>query len=66
MKNLQSTFRRAVPLFTLLLLLVAWAHPASAGDYVIGPRDILKITVWGQQDLSQSYNVSVEGRSSSP
>ena len=61
MKNLQSTFRRAVPLFTLLLLLVAWAHPASAGDYVIGPRDILKITVWGQQDLSQNYNVSVEG-----
>ena len=61
MKNLQPTFRGGVPLFTLLLLLVAWAHPASAGDYVIGPRDSLKITVWGQQDLSQKYNVSVEG-----
>lgn len=61
MKNLQPTFRGGVPLFTVLLLLIVWAYPASAGDYVIGPRDSLKITVWGQQDLSQKYNVSVEG-----
>ena len=61
MKNLQPTFRGGILPFTLLLFLVAWTHQASAGDYVIGPRDTLKITVWGQQDLSQNYNVSVEG-----
>jgi polysaccharide export outer membrane protein len=61
MKNLQPTFRGGILPFTLLLFLVAWTHQASAGDYVIGPRDTLKITVWGQPDLSQNYNVSVEG-----
>jgi polysaccharide export outer membrane protein len=35
--------------------------PGWAKDYVIGPRDVLKITVWGHQDLSQNYNVSAEG-----
>lgn len=53
--------RRALLLMALILLAVIPAHPAYAGDYVIGPRDVLKITVWGHQDLSQNYNVSTEG-----
>jgi polysaccharide export outer membrane protein len=61
MKNLQLSLWGPVPLACLLLLLAVWVHPASAGDYVIGPRDVLKVTVWGQQDLSQNYSVSAEG-----
>lgn len=45
----------------LLVLLALFARGASGQDYIIGPRDVLKITVWGQQDLSQNYNVSAEG-----
>jgi polysaccharide export outer membrane protein len=32
-----------------------------AQEYIIGARDVLKITVWGQQDLSQNYIVSANG-----
>jgi polysaccharide export outer membrane protein len=48
-------------LLVLLAFLILPASEATGQDYVIGPRDILKITVWGHQDLSQNYNVSAEG-----
>ena len=41
----------------LLSLVVA----AAAQEYAIGSRDVLKVTVWGQQDLSQNYIVSNDG-----
>lgn len=35
---------------------------AAGQDYVIGPRDILQITVWGHPDLTEKkYAVSAEG-----
>jgi polysaccharide export outer membrane protein len=41
-------------------------EPTAAGpvdpDYVIGPDDILRITVWGQVELRQELTVDKEGR----
>lgn len=34
---------------------------ASGQEYTIGPRDVLKITVWGQEDLSKEYPVDADG-----
>jgi polysaccharide export outer membrane protein len=36
------------------------AAPAGA-DYIIGARDVLQITVWGQADLSKDYPVDQDG-----
>ncbi len=58
MKSSRSPLRG---LLCVVLLLGLAVVEAPAQDYVIGPRDVLKITVWGQQDLSQNYNVSAEG-----
>jgi len=33
-----------------------------AQEYTIGPGDILKITVWGHDDLSKDYPVTLDGR----
>ena len=49
----------------LLLLVAAMAaiSPAlaPAQEYAIGARDILRITVWGQPDLSKDYPVGEDG-----
>jgi len=44
-----------------VLLCVALAGPAGAEEYVIGPRDVLAIMVWGQTDLSHEYVVEPDG-----
>lgn len=54
--------RRGGGLVALLLLLVlAGAPPVAAQDYTIGGRDILRVTVWGQADLSKDYAVGEDG-----
>jgi polysaccharide export outer membrane protein len=56
----------------LLLLLgaafVCGICPAEAQvtDYVIGPRDVLTVTVWDQVDLSGKYTVEADGSFSFP
>ena len=40
---------------------LVWLCSASAQEYVIGPRDVLQITVWGQADLSKDYPVDQDG-----
>lgn len=52
--------RRRAGLFFLAALLAA-APGARAQEYVIGPRDVLSVTVWGQQDLSKDYPVDADG-----
>jgi len=49
---------------TLALLLACLAHPAgfqSAGDYTIGPQDVLAIQVFDQADLGGRYTVEADG-----
>lgn len=57
-----SPFRRLVrsciPVFILLILC---ARQATGQEYVIGPKDVLRIDVWGEKDLSQDYGVSIFG-----
>ena len=55
-------------LVTTLLLLVLLLGGATciAQEYTIGPGDILKITVWGHDDLSKDYPVTLDGRAPFP
>jgi polysaccharide biosynthesis/export protein len=60
-RNPQSAIRNLRPLLFFFLITLLTSVAIHAADYVIGPRDVLKITVWGQPDLSQNYSVSAEG-----
>jgi polysaccharide export outer membrane protein len=47
---------------SLLAALALCVGPSAFGqEYVIGPRDVLAITVWGQADLSRDYTVDPDG-----
>jgi len=63
-----ATIKALLPTLLLAALVLAWgpAVPASAQEYVIGARDVLKITVWGQDDLSKEYPVDPDGYVSFP
>lgn len=37
------------------------AQPSSQSDYVVGPQDVLAITVWDQNDLSGKFTVEADG-----
>lgn len=58
------------PRFTLVLallgLLVVFASPAPAADYVLGPRDVIKITVYDHPDLASTVRVSEDGKITFP
>ena len=50
----------------LLILLAAVAMPLSvfaqsAGDYVVGPQDVLQVAVFDQPDLGGKYSVELDG-----
>jgi polysaccharide export outer membrane protein len=53
---------RRVGSVLLLLALLLGGAPLPAQEYTIGPGDILKITVWGHEDLSKDYPVTLDGR----
>ena len=61
------TLRTLLPLVLAgLALALGPAAPAPAQEYVIGARDLLKVTVWGQDDLSKDYPVDPDGYVSFP
>jgi polysaccharide export outer membrane protein len=37
------------------------AAPAQQADYIVGPQDVLGITVWDQNDLSGKFTVETDG-----
>jgi polysaccharide export outer membrane protein len=41
------------------LVFPAWSHGSE--DYLIGPEDVIEITVWGHQDLQRQVAVSLDG-----
>jgi polysaccharide export outer membrane protein len=44
----------------------AGALPASEGEYLIGPGDVLEILVWKEPDLSRTVRVRLDGKISLP
>jgi polysaccharide export outer membrane protein len=55
-------------LASLMLLLGVWAHVASAdeGNYLLGPGDMLKITVYNNPDLTLETRITETGTISFP
>ena len=49
-----------------LALVLGATAPTLGQEYVIGARDVLKVTVWGQDDLSKDYPVDPDGYVSFP
>ena len=49
----------ALPL--LLVVPPSAARQSPSADYVVGPQDVLSITVWDQADLSGKFTVEADG-----
>ena len=62
-------FRRLVTVISALVLGIIAALPAGAADrpeYTLGPGDSLRVTVFGQEDLSGEFTVDGQGSISLP
>ena len=42
-------------------LLIVASVSAQSSNYVIGPPDVLAITIWNQEDLTGRYTVEIDG-----
>jgi polysaccharide export outer membrane protein len=51
----------ALGVVVALLCLGLGVPPALASGYVIGPRDVIRINIYGQTDLSRNYDVTDDG-----
>lgn len=58
--------RRATPLVVFLCVFFAISVQAAGPAYVIGPSDLLEISVWGEQNLSRQIAVRNDGFISLP
>lgn len=64
---IHASHRSSIAVLVAVLLFAAvWAASAQITDYVIGPRDVLTVTVWDQADLSGKYTVEADGSFSFP
>lgn len=57
--------RKRVSILLLMALLtsftVGFPFPAYAAEYKLGPGDVLQISVWGHEDLSQVVTIRPDG-----
>ena len=51
----------ALSVLAFIIALPAWAAAQARADYIIGPRDVLVITLWNQPDLSGQFPVNEQG-----
>src|SRR5215813_9657783 len=65
-RGMLTTMTHSRLLFLAFLLAVGPVSLAPAEEYVIGARDVLKVTVWGQDDLSKEYPVDPDGYAALP
>jgi polysaccharide biosynthesis/export protein len=56
----------AVPILLLPFCLAVPRASAQSGEYVIGPQDVLTITVWDRAELSGKFPVEADGSISYP
>lgn len=49
-------------IFGLIITLSSFASFAAAGDYTLGPEDVIEISVYEQPDLSRSVTVRPDGK----
>ena len=52
-------FKFSIPLICFLFLFPFTVFPQS--DYLLGPEDMIEITVWGHEDLKRTIPISLEG-----
>src|SRR5712691_4595765 len=52
---------RCIPILVFALLAGILPAMSTAQEYAIGAGDIVKVTVWGQDDLSREYPVTPDG-----
>jgi polysaccharide export outer membrane protein len=68
MTGARKMITKKVSLFMIIILLAssaAWADQ-EAGDYLIGPGDVLDISVWKDETLTRSVVVLADGKISFP
>jgi polysaccharide export outer membrane protein len=53
---------RSLAVALVVLTVLVAGVTSTAQEYIIGPGDILKINVWGHDDLSKDYPVTLDGR----
>jgi len=57
--------RLQIPIFIITILILS-SVPIKAQDYLVGPDDVLKITVYREEDMDRTVRVSADGYISFP
>lgn len=63
---LPAPVRAALLVIALCALSLAPRPAAQSGDYIIGPQDVLTVSVWEHADLSGTFTVEADGTISCP
>lgn len=64
--RLKSVGRRFVPALLALFALLAPAGPAGAEEYVLGPEDVVAVSVWLHPELERTVAITADGNVTLP